>query len=219
MAISASTRSRGMGPLIAGWYDKVPRFPILWILDNSRIESGIVKAVWFVIPLEYYLVTTSSAGFPTSAFGAAAIFVLLYVILLFGISCLLATIGGKRFYERRLRVWSISLIVTWGTTVILVAVSRFVSNLRGPHNDLVAEAVCRRMSCVPEYPAPNGPTILIYFVYSALGLLILVTLSRWGRTLPAATSKDRDWYQPDVFVVGFINAVTMTAMHAYANSG
>jgi hypothetical protein len=199
-------------------YNKIPRFPVLWVVDSPRVESGIVKAIWFVIPLEYYLVTSSSAGFPRNAFGAAAIFVLLYIILLFGISSLLATIGRREFYERRLRIWSISLIVTWGATVALVALAHFLSSLReGRHNDLVADIICQP-SCVPEYPAPYGRTILIYAIYSAIALLILEVLSR-RRPASQASSSNNNWYQPDVIAVVAINALTMTAMHAYANSG
>src|ERR1700694_770756 len=106
----------------------MPRFPVGWIVDHRSIERGIVRAVWFVIPLEYYLLTTFSNGFEVSDFGAAAAVSLIYLLMLFAISSLVALLYTrmKGDFDPLLRIWSITLIVTWSASLTLLAFSTFI---------------------------------------------------------------------------------------------
>ncbi len=197
----------------------LPRFPVRWILEQPRIENWIVKAVWFAIPIEYYLVTTFSSGFDASAFGAAAVFSLLYLMLLFAVSCVLAIPGKKQHYDSRVRIWSIALIVTWGASVALVAAITFLSRIAGSGNDIIAKLIC---PCVPEYPARSLKTFVIYFAYTAIALALVWVGSRylrWTKPIAPTQSGDQDWSEPNLVTVGLINAMILTGMHGWANSG
>ena len=44
--------------------DYLMRFPVHWVLEDRRIEEFVVKAVWLLIPLEYYVLTRLPNGFP-----------------------------------------------------------------------------------------------------------------------------------------------------------
>jgi hypothetical protein len=212
---------RSPGVLWRSFAERIPRFPVRWILEHPRIEYWTVKAVWFVIPLEYYLVTTFSGGFNKSDFGAVSIFALLYLMLLFAASSVIAIAGGSKEYDRRVRIWSIALIVTWGASLALVAVANFLGALFGLGNDLVGAIVCR--TCTPDYPAYRPQTFLVYVIYSLAALAILCAAPRYihakRASSPSLFPVDARWREPDVVTIGFLNAIIMTAMHAWANLG
>jgi hypothetical protein len=215
----------GKRSLAVRWHsfaERIPRFPVRWILEHPRIEYWTVKAVWFVIPLEYYLVTSFSGGFNKSDFGATSIFALLYLMVLFVASSLIAIAGGSGEFDRRVRIWSIALIVTWGASLALVAFANFLSTLVGLGNDFVGAIVCRS-GCTPDYPAFRPQTFLVYAIYSSAALAILCAAPRYIRAKRASSPSlfpvDVRWREPDVVTIGFLNAIIMTAMHAWANLG
>jgi hypothetical protein len=199
-------------------------FPVGWIVGNSSIEAPVVKAVWLVVPLEYYLVTGFSAGFKLNEFGPAAVFSLLYVSVLFAASCLVALLGPTNSYSARVRIWSIALIVVWSTSIVLVAFSTFVGKSFGLDFDVIAHVVCHDVwSCADkEYPAARRQTFLIYAIYSLAAFLLLLFLSERFKARKCRESEgsvENVCGGPNAVAVVLLNALIMTAMHSWVNSG
>jgi hypothetical protein len=206
-----------------------PRFPVGWIVEHPGIERSFVRAVWFVIPLEYYLLTTFSNGFEASDFGAAAAVSLIYLVMLFLLSAFLAAVWTrhKGDFDPLLRIWSITLIVTWSASLTLLALSTFMSvnlkylsSLLGLKFDVVTHLMCNVVSsCLRTPPALTWQTFVIYLVYTGAALALIVYASRSfipKKHVPGALGGHGE---PNIIAVCTINAAIMTVFNTWTNSG
>ena len=218
------------GPIIP--LPTVPRFPVSWIVEHPDIERGFVRAVWFVIPLEYYLLTTFSNGFEVSDFGAATAVSLIYLLVLFTLSAFLAAaaaVGGrhKGGFDPLLRIWSITLIVTWSASLALLALSTFASvNLKylipllGVKYDVVTHLVCEVFSsCLRTPPALTWQTFVVYLVYTSAALALIVYASRRFNPERHVSGALRGHREPNLIAVCIVNAAIMTVFNTWTNSG
>jgi hypothetical protein len=205
------------------------RFPVGWIVEHPGIERGFVRAVWFVIPLEYYLLTTFSNGFEASDFGAASAVSLIYVVILFILSSCLAASWTRRRgdFDQLLRIWSITLIVTWSASLALLALFTFTSAVLrrlipslGIDFDVVTHLVCNVVSsCLRTPPALTWQTFVIYLVYTSVALALIMYASRRfipERHVSGALGGHRE---PNLIAVCIINAAIMTVFNTWTNSG
>ena len=207
----------------------MPRFPVGWIVDHPSIERGIVRAVWFVIPLEYYLLITFSNGFEVSDFGAAAAVALIFLLVLFAISSLLALLFTRKNgdFDPLLRIWSITLIVTWSASLTLLAFSTFISThlkslspvLRLDF-DVVTHLVCVTFwSCLRTPPALTWQTFVIYLFYTAIALTLILFASRRLDRDRRRSEALSGHSEPNLIAVCLVNAAIMTVFHTWTNSG
>jgi cation transporter-like permease len=175
------------------------------------------------------LLTTFSNGFEASDFGAAAAVSLIYLVVLFLLSACLAAAWTrhKGDFDPLLRIWSITLIVTWSASLTLLAFATFMSaNMRfvvpflGVKFDLVTHLVCNVFSsCLRTPPALTWQTFIIYLVYTSAALALIVYASR--RFIPekhvsGALGNHRE---PNIISVCIISAAIMTVFNTWTNSG
>jgi hypothetical protein len=207
----------------------VPRFPVSWIVERPSIERGFVRAVWFVIPLEYYLLTTFSNGFEVSDFSAATAVSLIYLLVLFALSSCLAGAWTRRKgdFDPLLRIWSITLIVTWSASLTLLALFTYVSvHLKyltpflGMDYDVVTHLVCEVFaSCLRTPPALTWQTFVIYAVYTSAALASIVYASRRFNQEGQTSVALGGYQEPNLIFVCLINAAIMTVFNTWTNSG
>jgi hypothetical protein len=162
------------------------RFPANRIVDDARLHGIAAKAVWLVVPLEYYVLTRLSGGIATDSYVPTAVMALICVLAILAVSSALAIFyprGGA--YRVRVRGLTIALLTTWGTGLALLALSYFASWwwLGEPH-DLFEDVVCRRR-CV-HYPLVNWETFISYAGYATLAAGLVSTAIRF---FPVATQR------------------------------
>jgi hypothetical protein len=149
------------------------QFPVQWILKDS---SRVAKFVWLLIPLQYYVLTTFPGGFKTDAYVPSAVMTLFCFIAIFGSSCCLGIfpLKGTREYAERVRLWAISLIVTWAVSLGLLAVLYFVGLRNKLNTDVIGACLCKYLDCQDGYPSFQLSTLLSYFIYSIIASLMIV---------------------------------------------
>lgn len=104
-------------------------FPTRLIVDNPRIASWTAKAIWLLIPLQYYVLTAIQLGFRGEAFTPTASVLLIAILAIFIVSYAVATLGfvkdtlsdKEAGRAARARVWSTALLMTWGASLALYA--------------------------------------------------------------------------------------------------
>src|SRR5262245_1156459 len=91
-------------------------FPVNWIVDNPRLEGSFARAVWLVIPLQYYVLTRFPNGFGLEAYTASAVVALASIVALLAVSCILAVAFGwsarkydhsAEWFSGAVRIWAI----------------------------------------------------------------------------------------------------------------
>lgn len=198
------------------------RFPVGGIVGNSRFEPWLAKAVWLVIPLQYYVLTRFPNGFSPDAVVAAAAFALFGVVSLFVLSCAIALIFHREgtAYEEQVRMWAIALIVGWAATLALLATSYAVASiiyaLGGPelNGDIIDDFLCNRARityCPGVYPAFDFRTMLDYFIYSSVAVGIIAMVVRRKHDNKEADAPAL--LEPSVFIVAAAITAVMTLYH------
>ena len=215
-------------PIEPGRPSGIGRFPVHWISANPVIEEVVAKGVWAVIPLEYYVLNQFSAGLRRGDFEAVAAVALAFVLAIFAMSYGIAALSWRSSasYEERVRGWSMALVVTWTTTLTLLASSYLVGWFADWGGDL-GHNVCKKLSGCNDYPSMAVPGLMytfgIYLVYS-IGALILVVIGLWtGRQVtrragpPATPTEPRRQpivgFAPNLFFLAVVNAGVMTILH------
>jgi hypothetical protein len=189
------------------------RFPYRQIIQSWTLEEVFVRFVWLAIPLEYFVLTRFSGGLTNRDGVAVALIALLALLAVLAVSLALAVIPrpGRSSYGDRVRIWSVSLVVSWAAALLMLAIGYAISLAVGWQSyDALAQQLDGRAR-LDDYPSmSDGVTFIIYFVYALLGAVVIATVAwKFGRApcrrLPPG---------PNVFVVVALSASIMTVMHA-----
>jgi hypothetical protein len=199
------------------------RFPSNWVVAWRGTESFFSKAVWLVIPIQYYVLDQLSGGL-RGAYVASAVVALVSIAALFAVSCLAALVyyrkrpggdgpakerpGFGTWYALGVRTWAIALIVTWATAHLVLWVSYLLGTSRG---DFLYSALCGVGRCTEIYPAWDRITFVVYLIYTSIAVLLLVAISYgW---LTGALPKPSPIPEPSIFVVIPLIAVLMVLIN------
>src|SRR5262249_41167075 len=130
------------------------RFPGNRLVDNARLEGAAAKAIWAVIPLEYYVLTRFEGGLAVDSFVPAAAMALISVLAMIVASALAAVVfpwGGR--YVARFRGWAVALLTIWAIGLALLALSYFATfHFMHEYHDVFGKLICDKWGC-PRYPA------------------------------------------------------------------
>lgn len=202
------------------------RFPAGWVVTNPGTEGFFSKAIWFVLPFQYYVLTQFTGGFGSEAYVASAMVALISIAALFVVSCLFAlptywrrhagdgVPRAPKDYGDAVRMWSIALIVTWATTHVVLAVSYFVGKATLGKADIVHGVLCKfTESCNSTHPNFGLQTIVEYFMY-ALIALALILAARWVyQKLTWVRSLHSSTREPHILLVAVLVAGLMTLIN------
>jgi len=208
---------------VASIRSSLPQFPVDWIEDNSALLEFFAKAVWALVPLQYYVLTHISGGFSYTDYVPAAVLALAGV---FTVSVVSSAIGLLHLSDREqhARAWGIALLLTWGASLALLVLSYALGPaFLYPGNDtddVISHYVCPIWRC-PNYPDLGWKTFVIYLIYSALAVAIVVPLihflrkrfGRKGETTEATKQRTAD-LNPNLLVVVLVNAALLTVLSA-----
>lgn len=176
-----AVRGRSLGS--PSWW----RFPSRWIVSRQSTESFFSKAIWLILPLQYWVFTQFPGGI-ADAYVAAAMLALISMGALFAIGCLfsLAYLGFRGRYAIGVRMWSIALIVTWAVSYAVLAVSYLVGDSK--YGDVLHGAFCRALpiDCNGPHPDFGWVTGAEYLIYTGTAVLVLVLASMIHRRIAEA---------------------------------
>jgi hypothetical protein len=210
------------------------RFPSTWIVGSSTNEALFSKAVWLILPLQYYVVSK----FPTGLQGeyiAVALVSVVSIASLFGASLLFAlfyyraekpfphggkpNLGGERRvgfssrYALIVRMWAIALIVSWMAVHVVLAISYAL----GTKGDLLEDYVCQLFNfgaCYGTRPDFSVLTIGEYFAYTIIAVALLAIAGVLHRRIKGPRAEKLTFPEPNiVFVI-----VTVTALLTVINN-
>ena len=203
-----------------------PRFPAKRLVADDRLQKWTPKLIWFVIPLEYYVVTSFSGGISTESYLSVVIFsvvcVFAFVITGFVVAVLLPFTGTL---QSRSRGMITSLLCVWGTALLLQAASYFLTWLFSSQgtSDVLASLLHDRWH-VPNPLGLDGASFLVnfggYLGYAILAIVIdMILIGLIARPDPKLLSPPRDpsdeWIrEPGVIVVSVLVALLMLILHA-----
>jgi hypothetical protein len=211
-----SRSAAGAASSRAKWSLAWPRFPSNWIVARRGTEGFFSKAIWFVLPIQYYVLNRFPGGL-NDAYVASAMVALMSIASLFAASCIFALVhyrrpekafdsalkepgGFGRRYALGVRMWAIALIVTWAMVHVVLALSYLVGGGRG---DVVHWYACvlQTGGCQKTHPDFSWLTVLEYAFYAtvAVGILALARFLhlKWTR----AAHKSSEAPEPNLIVV------------------
>src|SRR5688500_18879444 len=106
------------------------RFPVNRVINNPRLEGIAAKAIWLVIPLQYYVLTRFSGGFSVESYVPAAAMALTCVTVIIFVSWALALVHPRDgSYRLRGRGLTIALLMIWSAALALLASSYAITSL------------------------------------------------------------------------------------------
>lgn len=199
-------------------------FPVDWIVDNPNLEGFFARAVWLVIPLQYYVLTRFPNGFGLDDYTPSAVMALASIVALLAASCVLAFVFGwserkhdqntKERYTAQVRIWAITLIVTWAATLALLALSYAIGLHLGLDADVVGHMLCQKLDCQHGYPTFEFPTIFSYATYSCLALAMIVGAAHLTPKRNSRPNESKSTLTgPNVLVVLVVVTALMTLLH------
>jgi len=192
---------------------RLPRFPGHWIVKNG-LDGVVVKGIWFLIPLEYYVVTRLDGGRAGSSYLPAAAMAVGFVAAVVASSAVIALVypPDLRGYEQRLRSWSLAMIVTWGVMLALLSLSYFFGSYLGYDGDVIESLVCSRWTC-PRSAGFGWLAIVVYFIWAIIASAVIILASwRWHGS---RADRKMDAVNPNIFVVAGCNAVLTAILHGF----
>lgn len=194
---------------------KLP-FPGNELINNGRLQSAVAKAIWLVIPLEYYVLTRLDGGIDLGSFIPAATMSLVCVVAIIAIGTIAAIVRPRTTqYVASVRGWTVALLTIWSVALSLLALSYFATScVIGVHEDIVGTLVCSHWGCT-QYPNISWQTFLAYFCYAVFAAF---ATARLIRIIPQAaepgvqTSQDRI-SEPNLIVAAVLVAAIMMVLH------
>jgi len=192
------------------------RFPLGRIVGSQTLEDAVARLVWITIPLEFYVLTRFSGGVSVNDHIAVTVIALAAILLVLLVSVAVALVARARdtSFEQRVRVWSVSLILTWAAALALLALGYGVGQLFGGSQDVVAAILFPRLDRAllgyGRYPHLLDPTtFLIYLCYAAGGLVFLNVVARLFGGEPEGTRAAG----PSALSVAALSAFVMMVLH------
>jgi hypothetical protein len=201
-------------------------FPGNRLVENPRLQSIAAKAIWLVIPLEYYILTRFNGGIAVDSYVSAAAMAVTCILAILLVSSVIALVYPRTGpYRTRVRGWAIALLAIWGTSLALLALSYLITFFQSDvPRDVIGEFICSRWKCV-RYPGVTWQTLLAYVGYSFLASALITTVVRGVRVyvptnegtahsevVPSSTRPGRI-VEPNIFVSAVIVATLMMLLH------
>jgi hypothetical protein len=212
---------RALSP-VAIKFEYLTRFPARWILEHRKVEGAVAKAVWLLLPLQYYVLTSLVGGYSSAAYLPAAMVTLVCLVAIFAVSCILAAVlwlGFADTFEQRCRIWASSLIVIWTASTFLLAISYFLGLRTNVQTDFVGGWVCSHLrsylDCQGSYPSYDPRTWVVYLIYSFLALFFLQAIHVIWNFLHNRRQqvKSISWREPYSLIVITVNTSVMTMLY------
>jgi hypothetical protein len=203
----------------------LPQFPVDWIEENPALLEFFAKAVWALVPLQYYVLTHISGGLSYTDYVPAAVLALAGVFALSIIGSLIGLISHRSNREQHARAWGIALLLTWGASLGLLALAyalgpAFLYPATVDTNDTISHYLCPIWGC-PNYPGFGLDTFFIYLIYSILAVAVIVPLIyRLGKgfgtkgEVAEAAKQSAANLNPNLLIVVLINASLLTLLSA-----
>jgi hypothetical protein len=217
------TRLRGLRPMTF-WRELLPGFPVKWVTENPKIEGFFAKAVWLGVPLQYYVLTHFAGGIKQDAYVPTAMFSLISILMLILLSCVFALFSslGNEIYSRRVRMWSIALIIGWSATLLLLALSYYIGVSASLNGEIAEHFLCRKLDCQGPFPSFQLPTIISYSIYSVLAVSLIGLIRyfqiTWSKTKPnGPLTRASETAEPNMIVVACTVTILMTLMNSTFN--
>lgn len=191
-------------------------FPGNKLIDDERLQGLAAKAIWLVIPLEYYVLTRFDGGIDQNSFIPAAAMALICVLAMIATSAFVALIyPSTAYYVARVRGWTIALLSIWSAALSLIALSYFVTSyFNNVHEDVVGTFICYHWGC-SNYPSISWQTLVAYFLYAIVAACIATSSIRMT---PLAHQPDGQIMhdkieEPNIFVAAILVSVIMMILH------
>lgn len=196
------------------------RFPVNAVIGDPRFQRIAGKAIWLVVPLEYYVLTSFNGGIALDSYVPAAAMALTCVLAVAFTAALLAwAYRNPLDYRNRVHGITVALLSIWATAILLIATSYFATSMAGAPRDVLADFLCSRWPCV-NHPRIIWQTLLAYFGYSLAAAFICsgairAIALRLGPIPPAATGVPaaEKVMEPDVATCAVVVSLLMTFLH------
>ncbi len=204
----------------AARYDSAPmHFPVNRLIADPRLEGVAAKAIWLVIPLEYYVLTRLDGGISVDSYVPAAAMALICVVAIIVASSIIALVYPRReSYANRVRSLTVSLLAIWGSSLALLALSYFVTSILSPSHvphDIIEDFICRRWKC-NVYPDITWQTFTGYAAYSMAAALLSAAAIR--SISPPKNSLGLAGHEriaePNIVIAAIAVAVVMMLLHS-----
>jgi hypothetical protein len=202
-------------------------FPGNHLVGDPRLEGVAAKAIWLVIPFEYYVLTRFSGGLDVTSYVPAAAMALICVVTIMAVSALISVVPWNGRYADRFRGWTVALLTIWGTSLTLLALSYFFARLHcSGCRDFIGEFVFVHWGGA-GYPGVRWQTFLAYSGYSLLAAVI-VSVAIYALPLPKQKEIETDAppaaneaigasqdqiAEPNIILVAIIVAALMMYLH------
>jgi hypothetical protein len=222
MSYSAATKV-SVRPKTAWW-----RFPSTWIVSSPGNEALFSRAVWLIIPLQYYVLSK----FPTGLKGeyvAVALVAVVSIVSLFVASLLFALAYYRAAPQNRsareveekfgstyalgVRMWAIALIVSWMAVHVVLAVSYAIGGAEG---DLIDRLLCgdnRFSECNDLRPNFGVLTIVEYSAYTIVAIALLAAGGVLHRRLTTVRSDPPVFAEPNLAYVVVTIVILLTLIN------
>jgi hypothetical protein len=210
--MNSETSSAASSPAAPPHDWKWLRFPYRKIAASRLLEGLLARFVWLAVPLEYYVLIQFPGGIPYFGFLAAALAALLALVLVLLLSLVFALVPLPRgsSYEDRARALSVSLVISWTISLLLLAISYRLSHAIGIADDLVAYVVRLQFDIYKNYPHILDPvTLSVYLIYALIGgVLVKWVAARFGTEATRPTARD-----PMFLLIALLTAIIMMVIH------
>ena len=204
----------------------LPRFPARWAVETPGAERIFARLLWFLVPLQYYVVAHVPHGFSGDDLLAAVTLSLMSVAVIFVLSFAAAWLVSMArpldpdrgdILTGRVRMWVVALMICTAAAYLPLALSLAANQLTLRHDivvygDLVTQGVRMLLEAAgvdDRNPALVLPTQIVSNLVYAFASVIVLTLVL--RTLRPGSASPAGEQEPDAISVGLIVACLMTA--------
>ena len=204
----------------------LPRFPARWAVGNAKAESIFARLLWFLVPLQYYVVTHVARGLAADNLIPAVALSLMSVAIIFILSCVAAWLASVLrpldpargdTLTGRVRMWVVALMICTAGGYSLLALSLAATRVLQYYDVLIyLDLVTGGLRWLLEIVGLDRDTIkaltfllqtVSNFVYAFAALLMITRVHRALARGPASPAAQQE---PDAISVGLIVGILMT---------
>ncbi len=195
----------------AGWLE----FPFQSIVASRSFEEIASRLVWLFLPLEFYILTQIGIGATPAP---TIVIALLTISVMIAASCLAAFVQVRQGlpYRTCVRIWTVTLMLQWVATLILLASGYFIVQLYGKGSaEDILYALFKNAPKIGSYPAALDPrTFIIYLCYS---LIAAVLIRIAARVFGKSEFEEETPRGPNLLIVVPLTAGIMMLTHGVAH--
>ncbi len=202
-----------------------PKFPAGWAVENAAAERVFARLVWFLVPLQYYVLTHMAGGQSPDDLISVAVLALFSVAIV-----LLAGLGAAWMiwwfrdqktsvedFTELVRVWVVALLIGTFAAYTLLAISLYVGVRTGYDGDILGSVFYNLSNGAGgSVPGLNWPTYTSYLFYAYTGVLAVTIVLQARRGSDARRAAHSTTHDPGVVWVGAIVAAIMFCVNNIA---